>query len=256
MAIAVIGLGNMGGAMVSGLRAAGVGVAGYDVDASRAAALGCTPLADVASAAGCDLVLVAVKPPLVAGVVSQLADAGARVVVSVAAGVSLASLAAAASGSTSVVLRAMPNTAAAVGASTTALVAAADCPDWARAEVEAAFAHIGSAFWLSSEAQIHVATAVVGSAPAFLYVFAEALADGAVVEGMPRAQARSAVASMLLGAAQLLRSHDGSPATLKDAVASPGGTTIAGLRALEDARFRAAAIDAICATAARSRALS
>jgi len=105
------------------------------------------------------------------------------------------------------------------------------------------------------ESLIDAASAVSGSGPAYMYVFLEALADGAVTCGIPRAKAYEYAAMTMVGAAQMYLQTKTHPAALKDAVCSPGGSTIAGLRALEEHAFRAAAMDCVIATFSRNKEL-
>jgi pyrroline-5-carboxylate reductase len=247
----------MGAAIATGLLLSGADPArihGFDADAAKVAAFGGTGSDSVAALeSAVDIVIVAVKPHIVPAILPQLS--GRSCVVSVAAGVTLTTLESGLPDGTPVV-RAMPNTAAAVGKSTTALVATAGASEDDVSKVVRVFDAVGTTVRLDREELMHVATAIVGSGPAFVYVLAEALADGAVAGGMPRALAREAVSGMLTGAAALLAAHDGSPAELKDRVASPGGTTIAGVRALEIHGMRNAAIEAVLAAAARSEELA
>jgi pyrroline-5-carboxylate reductase len=256
--IGVVGLGNMGGAIVRGLLASGHPaelIHGFDVDDGRAASLGirsCESVSDLAGRA--DVIVLAVKPWLIEGVARGVAAAkGTAVVLSVAAGLSTESLLRAAPELRGRLVRAMPNTAAAVRRSSTALFADASAEPRARAAAESVFGAIGSTAWIPREELMHTATAIVGSAPAFLYVFAEALEDAAVLEGMGRTEARRMLGTMIEGAGALLSAHQGSPAALKDGVTSPGGTTIRGVAALEEGGYRAALIAAIRETVARSR---
>ena len=99
-------------------------------------------------------------------------------------------------------------------------------------------------------------TAIAGSAPAFCFVMAQAMADAAVLEGVSRKDSELLAAAVMEGAGAMLRTEGVAPETLKDRVASPKGTTISGLRALEAGGFRSAVIEAISASAARSRQLS
>jgi pyrroline-5-carboxylate reductase len=261
--VGVIGVGNMGRALIRGLMDSGV-VAADRVSVCEqrremVADLGVTIFdspRQVADAA--DVVIVCVKPHHVAGVLDELA-AGSRlaVVISIAAGLTVASLRDALGARHDVhVVRAMPNTAAALRASTTAWVAPASGDPALASLVTTLLGAFGEVVALDDESKMHAFTAVAGSGPAFVALFAEALADGAVAEGMPREAARHAAASMLLGAARLLLEPGAMPGTIKDAVASPGGTTIAGVAALEDAGFRSATIKAVRAAAARSKEMA
>ena len=263
--IAVIGCGAMGGAMIRGWLAAGWPpdrLAGYDARPEAPAALGVQALPSLEASLDAALVVVAVKPHAVCGVVSSLsAHVGrlaerqktAPLVASVAAGVTQRRLEEAAEGRFRVV-RTMPNLAVASGEG---MVACADVlVDDERRLADALFAPLGGALWLDNEDHFAAFTALVGSGPAYLFVFAEALADAAVAEGLPRALAARCAAAMLRGASALLATEAGSPAELKDRVASPSGTTIEGLLALDAHGFRAAVHHALRAAARRSRELS
>lgn len=258
--VGIVGLGNMGGAIARGLLDAGVpaeDVLGFDVDPARSARFGGVGVAAVDElVARSEVVVAAVKPYHLAGAFRGIWNRAGGVLVSVAAGTGIADLRAMVGDGPRAVVRAMPNTAAGIRRSTTALVAEARCSEDDRALAEWLFGLVGETCWLADERLMHVATAVVGSAPAFVYVLAEALADAAVLEGLSRDDARRLTASMIRGAGDLLVAHDGSPAELKDRVASPSGTTIRGLRALEDLGFRAAAMEAVARTTARSKELS
>ncbi len=257
--IGILGLGNMGGAIAEGLIAAGFPaerLAAFDLDRARVAAFPGRHASDVQELASiCDVLIAAVKPHVIPRLLAEI-TCELPLVISVGAGLPIASLRAACGNNVGSVVRAMPNTAASIGRSTSALVAEAGTDSSHTAVAEHVFSQIGEVIWLSSESLMHTATALVGSAPAFIYVLAEALADAAVLGGLPRPEARRAAASMLRGAGELLVAHDGSPAELKDRVASPGGTTIAGLCSLEETGFRASAIAAISATARRSEEMA
>lgn len=253
--LGIIGLGNMGAAIGHGVIRAGLAppadVVGYDPDASRAAAFEGTSV-DLQVCATARTVLLAVKPHIAPTVCAALGPLSDTLVLSVAAGVTIEQLRADGLAETRIV-RAMPNTAAALGESTTALYGA---DDLSVAEARVWLEAVGRVVTLPREELLHAATALVGSGPAFLYALAEAMADAGVHEGLPRTTAQEMVASVFGSTASLLAHAPAAAATLKDAVASPGGTTIAGLRALELAGGRAAVLEAIVAASQRSRALA
>lgn len=263
MTYGFIGTGNMGGALA---RALVREVSPLDVYLNNrtpakaealAAELGAR--ADTAAhiAAACDYIFLGVKPNLIAGVLAQLAPTLAQrtdkpVLVSMAAGVTIAALEQAAPGCP--VLRIMPNTACAVGAGLTLYDANALLT---KPQLDAFLADMAASGRLEAlpEHLIDAGSAVAGCGGAFAYLFLEALADGGVYAGLPRAKAQRYAAQMLLGAAKLALESGDHTAALKDAVCSPGGTTIAGVRALEEHGFRAAAIDAVLAAYDRTKAL-
>jgi pyrroline-5-carboxylate reductase len=261
--IGFLGAGAMGEALAGGLVAAGVprdGIQLADPDAARrevvAKTLGVGTCADNAAlVASSDVVVLAVKPGLVAQVLSQDGVASARPLwISIAAGVSLAKLAAALPPGARLV-RAMPNTPALVRAGATAWVAnAAATPD-DHGVAQALFECAGFAWEAPDESLLDAVTGLSGSGPAYVFVFLEALADAGVRVGLPRDAAQRLAIETVLGAALLARETGVHPAQLKDRVTSPGGTTIAGLARLEAAGFRAALLDAVEAATRRSREL-
>ncbi|MEK6660060.1 MAG: pyrroline-5-carboxylate reductase [Campylobacterota bacterium] len=137
------------------------------------------------------------------------------------------------------VVRCMPNLAASVGKSMTTLTG----DEAFKREAEELLGTIGTTLWLGSEKELDIATALAGSGPAYLALIAEALADGAVKQGMKRADAMATMRGLFGGFGELIQ--DIHPALLKDAVMSPGGTTAAGYGALESGSVRAACINAI-----------
>lgn len=136
-------------------------------------------------------------------------------------------------------VRAMPNLAARVGRSMTTLTG----DKTYREQATELLVTIGETLWLDSEKELDIATALAGSGPAYLALISEALADGAVKQGLKREDAMSAVRGLFGGFGKLIQ--DVHPALLKDGVMSPGGTTAAGYSALEDGNVRAACIEAI-----------
>jgi len=176
-------------------------------------------------------------------------------VLSIAAGITLRQLAAALARTDLILARAMPNTPCLVGAGAIGLSLAAGAP----AEAAQTVCRLLSAVGLVEsvlEAQLDAVTGLSGSGPAYIAVLIEALADGGVLAGLPRPQAERLAAQTVLGTARLILETGQHPAQVKDAVASPGGTTIAGVAALEAGGLRHALIAAVRAAAARARELS
>jgi pyrroline-5-carboxylate reductase len=182
----------------------------------------------------------------------SVSAAGARRVLSIAAGVRLSTLEAAVDPGVAVV-RAMPNTPALVrlGASAITGGAAADDDDlrWAESILRA----VGTVEQIS-ESELDVFTGFAGSGPAYVFFIAEALTDAAVGEGLDRSTAERVVRQLLLGSATLL-DREGDPTRLREEVTSPGGTTAAGLAVLVDRDVRGAVAEAVQAATSRSREL-
>ncbi len=146
-------------------------------------------------------------------------------------------------------VRAMPNLAANIGKSMTTLTGETSCIN----EAIAIFSAIGPTLWVSSQKELDIATALAGSGPAYLALIAEALADGAVKQGLKRDDAMSLMRGLFLGFSEIIQ--DVHPALLKDAVMSPGGTTAAGYSALEENGVRNGCIKAIEAAYKRATEL-
>lgn len=231
--ILIVGCGNMGGAMLRGWLAAGADPAGFTVvDPYLAAVPDGVALLRELPKGDFDAVLLGVKPQGFAEVATAL---GARIgagtmVLSILAGIELASLAAALPQARGWV-RIMPNLAAALGKSPIAM-AERGLDQVERDQITALLAPLGSPEWID-EAQFDLATALVGSGPAFVYRFIDALATGGVELGFTADQAQRLALAMVEGAAQLARQSPHSPAELARMVASPGGTTEAGLKMLD-----------------------
>jgi pyrroline-5-carboxylate reductase len=251
------GCGNMGGAMLAGWLAGGLDPAAFTVvDPYLGTAPAGVRLLSVAPGGEpvADIVVLGFKP-------QQLPDAapaivpliGARtVVLSVLAGADLATLRVAFPVAGAVV-RVMPNLAAALGKSPIALFGDATGP--ARTTVEALMVPLGQAEWLDDEAAMDLVTALAGSGPAFVYRFIDALAAGAAALGLPRDQADRLALAMVEGAALLAAASPDSPAMLAQRVASPGGTTRAGLDVL-DAQDRLVHLIEDTLRAARDRSVA
>jgi pyrroline-5-carboxylate reductase len=200
-----------------------------------------------------DVVFLAVKPQSMAAVLGELAGkVGDKLVVSIAAGVTLARLCEGLKSQR--VIRVMPNTPALVGqgASAYALGSGATADDGQL--VGQLLGAVGKAFAVE-EKLLDAVTGLSGSGPAFVYVIIEALSDGGVRMGLPRDVAAALAAQTVLGSAQMVLTTGEHPAVLKDKVASPGGTTIAGLQALEQHGLRSALIAAVEAATRRSQEL-
>jgi len=246
----------MGEALITGLLAGGwadaseIGVV-EKVPARRTALSEQFPgLCVLAEPAACDGAVLAVKPGDIEAVAPAVVAAGCGRVLSIAAGVTLARLERAL-GPGIPVVRAMPNTPALVGAGASAIAGGSsvsgDDLDWA----ESILAAVGTVVRLT-EAQLDAVTGLSGSGPAYVFLVAEALVEAGVLVGLSREVSASLTTQTLLGAARLLAETGEGPEALRAMVTSPGGTTAAGLRALEAAGVRAAFLDAVAAATARS----
>jgi pyrroline-5-carboxylate reductase len=232
-----------------------------EVDAGRRKALSesmgarVTERADEA-VAGASVIFMAVKPqdfPSVGNVLQGLI-LPEQLVVSIMAGVSIQSLRDHL-GHRSVV-RAMPNTPAQIGRGITVWTAPPEVDEAQRSAVQTLLATMGREVYVTDERQIDLATAVSGSGPGFVFLLLEALVDGAVQIGMRRELAAELVYQTVLGSAAYALESDLHPSELRNMVTSPGGTTAAGLYAMEQAGMRAGAIDAILAAYQRTQELS
>ncbi len=260
---ALIGGGRMGQALIKGLIAAGrVAAAELHViepsDTVRAwwqlHRPDCRVDSEIIQAiTKAETVILAVKPDMVAVVAAQAAGHwGGRLVLSVAAGVTLAKLTDWLA--TNRVIRVMPNTPCLVGAGASAYCCGVGIGDTDKQRAHEMLSAVGWAVEVA-EKQMDAVTGLSGSGPAYVCVIIEALADGGVLAGLPRDVAMKLATQTVLGTAQMVAQSGQHPAELKDAVASPGGTTIAGLRALEQNGLRAALMGAVSAAAIRSSEL-
>jgi len=257
-----IGAGAMGGALLRRLLESGrvdrENLLYFDPDRKRRQdmeKLGMAAAPDNLAVMQAPVVVLAVKPQFLKGVLEEIRDLARpwHLVISIAAGVPLAVLEEALPGSR--VIRAMPNTPLMAGAGMTAISPGSRAtPDDVDLALEL-FRTAGRAE-IIDESHLDAITALSGSGPAFVAVFLEALADGAVKMGLPRGLALEFAAQTLLGTALLLLEKNLHPALLKDLVASPGGTTIHGLHALEQGAFRAAVMGAVEAAAWRAQDLA
>ncbi|HEV7999682.1 MAG TPA: pyrroline-5-carboxylate reductase [Planctomycetaceae bacterium] len=204
---------------------------------------------------GADVLVLAVKPGHVAEVLAEIRSEvqPRHLVISVAAGVPLKTLIASL-GSQARLARVMPNTPALVGAGASAYALGGGATADDSRLVGRLLETVGLAVELP-ENLLDAVTGLSGSGPAYVYQVIEALSDGGVLVGLPRDVATRLAAQTVLGAAQMVVQTGEAPAVLKDAVASPGGTTIAGLHALETGGLRAALMNAVRAATLRSREL-
>jgi pyrroline-5-carboxylate reductase len=197
--------------------------------------------------------VLAVKPADAEAACREMAPLGLRRVLSVAAGVTTAALEGWL-GRPTAVIRAMPNTPALVGSGAAAVAggssASSEDIDWARGILEA----VGTVVTVG-EAALDAVTGLSGSGPAYVFLVAEALIDAGVLVGLSRSVSRQLALQTLLGSARMLSETGEEPSTLRAQVTSPGGTTAAGLRALESAGVRAAILEAVAAATERSREL-
>ena len=259
-----IGTGNMGGALA---RAASKKLSGSEILlANRSAAkaealaqeLGCLTGTNEDAAARGKYIFLGVKPQMMRDMLSSVAPVLKQrsdrfILVTMAAGLTMEQISTMVGGEYPVI-RIMPNTPCAVGAGvvlydSNALVTAQELSDFTGA--------LSGAGLLDQldEHLIDAGSAVAGCGPAFACLFIEALADGGVTCGLPRAKALRYAAQMLEGTARLMLETNQHPGAMKDAVCSPGGSTIAGVRALEEGGLRAAAMNAVIAAHARNREL-
>ncbi|MEA5216456.1 pyrroline-5-carboxylate reductase [Enterobacter cloacae] len=263
--IGFIGCGNMGKAILGGLIASGQVLPGqiwvYTPSPDKVAALcdeyginAAESAQEVAQVA--DIVFGAVKPNIMIKVLSEITSSLNKdtLVVSIAAGVTLDQLARAL-GHDRKIVRAMPNTPSLVNAGMTSITPNALVTPEDVADVLNIFRCFGEAEVIA-ESMIHPVVGVSGSAPAYVFMFLEAMADAAVLGGMPRTQAYKFAAQAVMGSAKMVLETGKHPGELKDMVCSPGGTTIEAVRVLEDRGFRAAVIEAMAKCMEKSEKLS
>ncbi|QXQ04771.1 pyrroline-5-carboxylate reductase [Sphingosinicellaceae bacterium] len=247
----LLGCGNMGGALLHRWMAGGMtGIAVIDPN-PRALPDGIAAGAEPPAGEGPDILVVAVKPQLLAAAAAPVA---ARLkpdtlVVSIMAGVGLAAVSAAFGGRC--VVRTMPNTPARIGHGVTALYSTGA---EGQAEAEALMAAAGECVWLDDEAQFDAVTAVSGSGPAYVFAFIEALAAAGRAAGLPATLADALALRTVAGAGALAALRDATPSELRIAVTSPGGTTAAGLGVLQP-ELGALVAGTVAAAARRSREL-
>jgi pyrroline-5-carboxylate reductase len=265
VSITFLGGGAMGCALMRGVLAAQVyqpsQITLFDASKERMAELATELKIDtcenaVEAARGAKVLLVAVKPHIVAKALAPLRDVldASTTVISIAAGVTLSQLEACFSNPVPVI-RVMPNTPCLVGESAAAICLGKNADSIHLQQAHQIFDAVGLAVDVE-ERLMDAVTGLSGSGPAYVYLFIEALSDGGVKMGLPRDVATCLAAQTVLGAAKMVLQTGNHPGQLKDQVTSPGGTTIAGIHALEDNAFRSAVMDAVQASAQRSSELS
>ncbi len=254
-----VGGGNMAVSMIGGLLAAGLPPARIRVaqrNVVRAQALrerfGIEVDADPAKAvAGCTIVVLAVKPQQMSEALSQFSLPAATTVISVAAGVRVASFARRLPGCH--IIRAMPNTPALLQAGMSGLYAPPDTPVQARAQAQALLAAAGDTCWVDSEAQLDALTAVSGCGPAYYFKLTEALRDAGTALGLDAALSARLALQTFIGAARMAAVGDADVALLRQQVTSKGGATEAALQSLESGGLDRMFVDALRAAEQRSR---
>lgn len=264
MKLAVIGAGQMGQALIrafAGNVLAADDIAVYDVDETRSAALaadlGCLQISksNIASIADHDAILLAVKPQILAAVISEIGSyLDDKLVMSIAAGKSIAELRAYGLLDNPLV-RIMPNTPALVGSAVSGISFSDNVSNDYKLWVLKLFSSCGLAFEIKEDL-LDAVTGLSGSGPAYMMLVMEALADGGVRQGLSRELSLKMAAMTMYGSAKLVLETNQHPAVLKDQVCSPGGTTIEAVAVLEERGLRSSLIEAVAASSDKARELS
>ncbi len=265
-AIAFIGGGNMARSLIGGLIARGTPAACIHVAEpvaelreSLVADFGVQVFADGAEAVrGTDVWLLAVKPQVMRSVCESLAahaQATKPVAISIAAGITIGQLQRWL-GQDVPVVRAMPNTPALLGAGATGLYASTQVDAGGRARAQHLLESAGVTVWVEEEALINAVTAASGSAPAYVFLLAEAMQDAAISEGLSAQAARTLVLQTILGAARMLTEGDVEASELRRRVTSPNGTTHAAIETFEAGGLRELVARAMHAASSRGAELS
>lgn len=260
--IGICGAGNMGAAIAKGLVKAKALAPDhlyiYNIHREKAAKLAQEIGASVADtpqelAEKSQALILAVKPNVIASALEEVREflKPQQVLISIAAGVSLEKLAFY-TGPENKIVRVMPNTPALVGEGMASVSPNVNVTEGETQDVVDIFASFGKAV-VTDEKLIDAVCGLSGSGPAYVYMFIEALADGAVLEGMPRQMAYTFAAQTVLGAAKMVLETGEHPGELKDDVCSPGGTTIEAVKVLEEKGLRQAAIAAVVASAEKNK---
>lgn len=263
--LAIIGTGRIGEALLRGLLRSGWVDAGQVVVTARRDER-CRELADThgveattdnrAAIEGADVVLLALKPQTIHGVLDEFGDAfhAGQTVISVAAGTTTASIEAHLPDDLPVV-RVMTNTPVQVDEAMSVVCKGAHASDDDLAVAEEILSHVGPVIRMGEE-HLNSVTALSGSGPAYFFLLAEAMIDAGILLGLPRDVSTELIIQTMVGSAKMLRDAGKHPVELREMVTSPGGTTIAAIRELEASRVRAAFLDAIEAAKRRGDELS
>ena len=264
MKLGVIGCGKMATALVKGAISSGVvaakdviGVARSESSRSKFSEItGGRNSADIAKVVEeSDVLMIATKPYDIATVLkaAEIEKFPNKLLISVAAGVTIETMDKL-TGHKCRIVRSMPNTPSLVGKGATAYCLGERCDDSDREIVNSLLSSVGLALEVQ-EKLMDAVTGVSGSGPAYIYLVIEAMADGGVRAGLPRADAIKLAAQTVSGAAEMVLVTGEHPGVLKDMVTSPGGTTITGVATLEKNNIRSAFIEAVGAAAARATEL-
>ncbi len=264
--IAVVGAGNMGEILIHGMLLGGVitpdRLTAVEILPDRREFIvkkhNCRVTDDLAAVAGCDIVLLAVKPQALDETLAQLRElvSEKQLYISIAAGISTTRIEADLNGGKHIpVVRCMPNAPAQVLAGASALFAGRWAGDLELAQAIGIFECVGRVTVVKQEWLMDVVTGLSGSGPAFVFMMIEALSDAGVQIGLPRNVANMLAAQTVYGAGKMFLETGKHAGDLKDLVATPGGTTFAGLKALEKGTFRSTVMDAVEAATNRSREL-
>lgn len=259
-----IGVGNMGGALARAARRntppASIGVANRSPEKAQALAdeLSCQVKSNAGIAAWANYIFLGVKPQMMEDMLKEIAPVLAKredrfLLVTMAAGLTMADIRTMAGGDYPV-LRIMPNTPCSIGEGMVLYTPGPGVTEDEERIFLQAMAGAGR-FSAIPEKLMDAGSAVAGCGPAYVDLFVEALADGGVACGLPRVQALEFAAQMVVGSAKLILESGRHPGALKDAVCSPGGTTIQGVRKLEEAGFRGAVMNAVIAACEKNKSL-
>lgn len=265
MQIGFIGMGNMAGAMIGGILKKGIAKPEEIIGFAKTAATRekikarfniCIAKDNCQVAERADILFLAVKPIVFKEVIHEIKSFVGQdtLVVSIAAGISLTDLAEAFGRAELHFVRCMPNTPALVGEGCTGICAGANVSAEELQRVEELVGSFGRT-GVVPERLMDAVIGVSGSSPAYVFLFIEAMADGAVAAGMPRKQAYEFAAQSVLGSAKMVLETGMHPGELKDMVCSPGGTTIEAVKVLEEKGMRAAVIDAVEACVAKAKSM-